>query len=214
MKWLTLLVVWLFPAIAWAGGTIPQGLGMYADGRIVDTVPAGTSIRWWAYGNFATPRTRDILAYALASVDYETLKFSVLYGADAPTAQVMVAWSFSDEPVWPGCNDGNPATVCPGAQTLCLESTRGGSNSNLCSSYRVRIYVNNLIATSSVPWEDRLYGIIRHEQGHVMGLAHDSQGPMASGDLPFTACQRAKWAAFSVDPAVTTWSYPAVTECQ
>lgn len=200
--------------LAFAGGVVPTYLGMYHDGRVVDYVPASDRlIRWTYYGSRLSDTAKDIAAYALASVDYETLDFRILYGGDAPSPEVIVFWSFNDYPVTPGCTD-TVAGNCVLASTECLASIKQGKY-RLCSSYKVQVNVNNIQQTTDagLSWETRLYKIVRHEQGHVMGLWHDGHGPMANGALPFTACQLAAWQDFYIDEYLTTWEYPVVPEC-
>jgi hypothetical protein len=199
---------------AFAGGIVPNGMGMYQDGRLIDTVPASDSlIRWYSYGSSQTPEAADELAYAVASVDIETLAFRLLYGGDAPAPEVLVAFSFKPGPVAPECLD-DVAGNCTLGKTECMTSVRDG-DFRLCSVYRVFIYPENLkvkAAELGITWESRLYSLVRHELGHVLGLKHDGTGPMANGESPFTACQLAKWREFQLDGS-GAWLEPTLNEC-
>lgn len=196
---------------AQAGGVIPLGMGLYQDGRLIDTVPASASlIRWYYYGSTLTERAKDEVAFATASVDIETMAFRILYGGDAPTPVSIVAFSFKSNPTDDECLD-DIAGNCTLAKTECAESVKDG-NFRLCSVYRVSVYPNNIRVKAEemgIAWEDRLYSIIRHEMGHVLGLTHDGSGPMSNGENQFTSCQLAKWEAFDITTA-TTWSRPDV----
>lgn len=200
---------------AFAGGTIPQHYGLFQDGRVVDYVPAHHSlVRWYWYGSTATERAVGELAFASASIDLESTDWRLLYGGDAPDPASIVAFSFKPDAVSAGCTDDIPGN-CMLARTDCTTSYKDGTF-RFCEVYRVSIYVNNLKVGADrdgIAWEERLYGILRHEWGHVLGLTHDGTGPMANGALPFTACQLGKWSLFHIDPAITTWSYPVAPQC-
>lgn len=205
----------LFAQAAFAGGTIPQNYGLYQDGRVVDYVPAHHSLmRWYWYGSTATERAVGELAFASGSIDLETPDWRLLYGGDAPEPVSIVAFSFKNDPVSPGCTDDIPGN-CTLARTECVTSFKDGSF-RFCQVYRISVYVNNIRVKpdqEGYAWEERLYAILRHEWGHALGLTHDGTGPMTNGALPFTACQLGKWALFHIDPEVPTWSYPVAPEC-
>lgn len=212
---LGILLGTLLTHAAHGGGAVPQGMGLYQDGRSVDTVPAHDEvIRWYSYGSTQTEWAKDELAFAIASVDLETRAFRLLYGADAPTPASIIAFSFKPNPTDDECLDDVQGN-CTVARTECVTSVKDGSF-RFCSVYRVSVYPNNIkvkAAVLGIPWEARLYSILRHELGHVLGLTHDGQGPMTNGELPFTACQLAKWDAFFIDPSMPSWLFPAVAEC-
>lgn len=201
--------------VAFAGGSIPQNYGLYQDGRVVDYVPAHHSlVRWYWYGGTASERAVGELAFASASIDLESTDWRLLYGGDAPEPASIVAFSFKNDPTDPRCLD-DIAGNCTLARTECVTSFKDGSF-RFCQVYRVSLYVNNMkpgAEADGIEWEERLYGIIRHEWGHVLGLTHDGTGPMTNGALPFTACQLGKWSLFHIDPAITTWSFPVAPQC-
>lgn len=198
---------------ALAGGVIPQGLGMYDDGRSINLVPASSSmIRWRSYGSL-TPENRDTIMWAVASVDVETQEFALLWAdaGEADAGQVELFFSGKSDPLWPECSDAT-AGGCTYASTTCLTKTRQGSF-ELCSAYRVNLYMENIVFGAqkrNIPVHQFLTSIVRHETGHVLGLSHFDPGPMTSNHFmePFSPCQHALWMMFHIDPAVTTWSYP------
>lgn len=198
-----------------AGGVVPQGMGLYQDGRVVDFLPSSDRIiRWYFYGAAATERALGELSFAMGSVDVETDAFRVLYRGDEDT-HTIVAFSFRTDPVWPECLDDTPGG-CTLARTEPVACVKDGTF-KFCNVFRIVVLVNNIRVKADLegfPWEDRLYAILRHELGHTLGLAHDGTGPMANGALPFTACQLAKWDEFFIDPDMPTWSFPALDECQ
>lgn len=205
----------LFAQAAFAGGTIPQNFGLYQDGRVVDYVPAHHSkMYWYWYGSTATERAAAELNFAMASVDLETEHWRVLYGGDHPSPPAIVAFSFKPDATWPECLDDIPGN-CTLARTECAASVKDGAF-RFCSVYRVIVYSNNIKVGADedgIAWEERLYAILRHELGHVLGLTHDGTGPMTNGALPFTACQLGKWALFHIDPEIPTWSFPVAPQC-
>jgi hypothetical protein len=212
---------------AFGGGTVPMGYGMANDGRTVNIVPANSSlVRWTYYGNFDA-QMKDEIMRAVASVDYETLDFRLLYGDTPPdpipSNYVQVWFSGKSTAVFPECMDNTPGG-CTFAETECLAKTKV-SPFEFCSQYRVLVYVNNILYRAANPQDptdppenpyQKLYGIIRHEVGHVLGLKHKYPGPMTNNnDAPFHACQQLMWSLFDLNPAVPTWIYPTLpTSCQ
>lgn len=205
-----------------AGGVVPIGYGAADDGRTVQLVPSHSSlVRWTYYGNFDA-QMKDEIMRAVASVDYETLEWRLLYG-DLPGGvnpnYVQVWFSGKSNPTSPECMDETPGG-CVFAETQCLEKVKSGAF-DFCSQYRVLVYVNNIFYRAANPQAgqqvedpyDKAYGLIRHEIGHVLGLRHRYPGPMTNNnDAPFHICQHTMWQLFHVDPNVTTWSYPTLPE--
>jgi hypothetical protein len=215
---LSALAVFTASTQALAGGTVPQGFGMYNDGRTVNTVPASSNvIRWRSYGSALTPLDRDTIQYAIALTDYETQQFSFFWtGTDE--GDVVAFFSGKSNPVSPECLDGVPGG-CVYAETNCLAKIKIGSF-DFCSQYRTSLYMANIAFGANVRGISRsqfLRAIVRHETGHVLGLSHFDPGPMTSNNdgEPFSDCQHAMWEVFNIDPAVTTWTYPTkASVCQ
>lgn len=198
---------------ALAGGVIPQGMGSYDDGRTINMVPSSSSmVRWRSYGSL-NAEDRDIIMEAVASVDYETQEFSLLWAdpGEADAGQTQLFFSGKNDALWPECQDEIPGN-CPLANTTCLVKVRSG-NYELCSEYRTSLYMANIeyrAAAKGIPFAESFRAIVRHEIGHVLGFKHFDPGPMTNdGNAPFSDCQLAMWEVFNIDPNITTWSYPA-----
>lgn len=215
------------PSAALAGGVVPQGMGMYDDGRTVETVPANSSLlRWTYYGSVLDAQMKDEIMRAIASVDYETLDFRLLYGeppaAPFPAGYTQIWVSGKSDPVFPECTDATPGG-CTFASTQCLAQVKDGAF-NFCSQYRVNLYVNNIVYRAAHPQPgqqvedpyDKAFGVIRHEIGHILGLHHEYPGPMTNdNDAPFHMCELLMWSLFNVDPAISVWTYPPLpAACQ
>ena len=194
---------------AFAGGTIVEGFGQYRDGRMIDTVPrlAENTIRWTGYGQGLDADLTDWIAYGVASVDLESRKFKIYQGS-ASTDEIQIFFSVrGDVPTQPACLDDSKSTKCVIATTECLASVREGSKYNLCTQYKVRLYINNKVTPTEDP-EQYWISVVRHEMGHVLGFSDSGEGPMTlGGNTPFTSCQRAMWNALVIDPSITAWTY-------
>lgn len=197
-----------------------MGYGMANDGRAVNIVPSHSSmVRWTYYGNF-DEQMKDEIMHAVASVDYETLEWKLLYGelADAPNPNYVMLWfSGKNTAVSPDCMDSTPGG-CVFAETQCLTKTKVGSF-EFCSQYRVLMFVNNIFYRAANPMpgqqvEDpykKFHNLVRHEVGHVLGLKHKYPGPMTNdGAAPFHSCQHLMWSLFDLNPVVPTWVYPTL----
>lgn len=215
------LSVILFVQNAWAGGTIPDGLGAYDDGRSVNMIPAYTgTMRFAAYGSILNVDERDYINYAVATVDIETRDWAFLYSNVLVPNQVQIWLSGKSDPTSAGCLDNiptpTPATPCNIATTDCLAKVKQGKY-DFCSEWRTSLRVNNIrhkIQTQNLDAQETWEAIVRHEVAHIMGLAHGMGGPMADGNNAFTPCHHALWSMFNIDPEDPNWVYlPTPPEC-
>jgi hypothetical protein len=208
----TLLSALLLSSTAFAGGTIPQRMGM-EKGKIV---PSNSElIRWDYYGNLS-PEFQDMVAWAVASVDVETLETRLLFGkamhevAVVPNTTILRFRGMSDV-TDPECLDADPGG-CTYATAFCLTSVATTiANVKVCSLYRVDVFVNNIIAGAAkkqLSIAEFAHGVFRHEVVHVLGFSHSdnySEGPMTNGQYPLTPCQKQTLVDFNIDPSTTVW---------
>lgn len=207
MKIRAFVALALFAGTASAGGIIASGYG------IGPWVPKSQlTLTWSFYGAGSTEPRVNELSYAVASVDHDAMRWRLLWDDTPDVDRTHVYFSFKGStPVDPRCLDeieGN----CPVASTRCDVWETDGSV-RLCTAYRVFLYINNWDVSGVESVEERMYPVIRHELGHVLGFDDGSGGPMDSGSRIWTDCQFAQWDAFTYDPAVTGWTVLSVPEC-
>lgn len=204
--------------ISW-GGQAAYNWGMHDDGRVVNTIPStDDTYKWTAYGAGLTFQTWDELSLAVASIDHElpTVRFIKTEGA-ASESQTFIWFAFSPatDPLPPACTDGNSATNCFLAETICLNQFRSGAY-NLCKEYKVNVYWNRIgwdaINDQMDPYQ-KLYKVLRHEVTHAMGFKHGTGGPMANGSDPLSNCQKATVEYYQSLAAGTEWVYAVPESC-
>lgn len=127
-----------FTTNSMAGGVVPDGMGMYRDGRTVNTIPASSNvIHWYAYGSALTVLDRDTITLAMAITDYETQEFSLRWFDDTndiDVADTKVYFSGKGGDVSPECLDSTPGG-CVYAETSCRVKTKQGKY-DLCTEFR------------------------------------------------------------------------------
>lgn len=156
--------------------------------------------------------------WAVASIDYEMPKFRLLYAISA-SDPYQIHFDIDSAAADPACSV-DDERVCVLATTTCgTWGEYAGASYRVCSQFRVRVIVNNIVAAAAYHGKDLAeyaHGTLRHEVGHALGLNHGQGGPMSGNGLaPLSACQRAMLESFTADTALTTWAYaPAPQECQ
>ena len=217
----TLTILTFISSLAVAGGIIPQNYGMKQGSYRM--VPASPSLIRWDYSGVADQEMRDVIMWAIATLDNETLKYRLLFGTQAEAAaseHTHVRFRFDDHELDSGClpNDPDP---CEYAIAQCLSYTSTTGIYKRCSSYRVTIHVNNIeyrAEQNGLDHEEKLdwyHAIFRHEYTHVLGFSHSSdvvpEGPMVDGNLPLTQCQLDVLDVYTVSTALSIWMTP--TSC-